>query len=125
VGFTKTIRLSGRTIEVGYRDVRPGHVVANEFSVHLKAAMLGARFHRKEPADDGRSVALCGEDGVTVVLRLGDGCEFTPGALRVDGGTDLATQTDHLRLHRVLTDNLELRSPGGGAFSYRIELAAG
>ena len=38
--FAKTISLSGDRIEIRYSGVRPGHIVANEFTVDLERAVL-------------------------------------------------------------------------------------
>lgn len=121
VGFRKTIRLSGRTISISYEGVRPGHVVSNEFSVHVAAALRG-QFHRKDPAPDGTSVTLRGADGVNVRVTPVDNCRFTPEVLFTESVTDPILEMRRLRLHRVLTDNLELTCAAGGDFSYRIDL---
>ena len=50
--------------------------------------------------------------------RAGPGCGFSDG---VTTPMDAPT-ADSLRLHRVLTDDLEIVAPDGGDFSYRIVL---
>jgi hypothetical protein len=122
VGFRKRIELWARSITVTYEGVRAGHVVANEFCVDVRAGVLEAGFHRKDPARDGRAVRLVGLDGATVALQLLHGCEFTPAALLTGPVQDMRLEADRLRLHRVLTDNLELSCPRGGGFAYRIDV---
>ena len=117
--FHKTIRLDGRSVHVSYAGTRPGHTVSNEFCVDLYAAALrGERQHQTVSAD--RRAATVGHGaGMAVRVDLGSGCAFSEAtAAPVDAPT---VQT--LRLHRVMTDNLEIVAPGGGAFDYTITLA--
>ena len=116
--FRKTVRLDGRTVHVAYRDTEPGHRVANEFCVDLLAAALHGRRQTHAVAPDGRSATVTNDDGLTVRLELGRGCRFADG---VTTPMDAPT-ADSLRLHRVLTDDLEIVAPDGGDFSYRIVL---
>ena len=116
--FRKTVRLDGRTVHVAYRDTEPGHRVANEFCVDLLAAALHGRRQAHAVAADGRSATVTNDDGLAVRLELGRGCRFADG---VTTPADAPT-ADSLRLHRVLTDDLEIVAPDGGDFSYRIVL---
>jgi hypothetical protein len=114
--FRKTVQLSGRIVNVHYEGTRPGHRVANEFCVDLLAAALHGRRQAHAVAADGRSATVTNDDGLAVRLELGPGCAFSAGVT----ATELTT--DSLRLHRVLTDDLEIVAPDGGDFSYRIVL---
>ena len=115
--FGKTIRLVGRTVHVEYRGTSPGHRVANELCVDLLAAALNGRRQTPAIADDRRS-ATVSNAGVAVRIDLGDHCAFTDGV-----GAPLDPPTvQSLRLHRVMTDNLEIVAREGGDFSYRIVL---
>jgi hypothetical protein len=116
--FRKTIRLDGRTVHVEYRDTAPGHRVANEFCVDLLAAALHGRRQAHDVAADGRSATVTNEDGLTVRLELGDGCTFSDAAC----APLHPPSVDSLRLHRVMTDDLEIVAPDGGDFAYRIVL---
>ena len=116
--FRKTVRLVGRTVEVEYEDTRPGHRVANEFCVDLLRSALHGRRQTPAVADDHRSATVTNADNLVVRLELGEGCEFT-AAKRTATARPTA---ESMRLHRVMTDNLELVAPRGGAFSYRIVL---
>ncbi len=116
--FGKTIRLDGRSVHVEYRDTRPGHRIANEFCVDLLASALLGRRQTHAVATDGRSATVSNDDGLSVRLELGPGCVFSAAT-----STPLETPTaDSLRLHRVMTDALEVVAPDGGDFSYRIVL---
>ena len=53
-----------------------------------------------------------------VQVQLGAGCEFTAATC---ASLD-PPNVDKLRLHRVMTDNVEIVAPDGGAFDYRITL---
>jgi hypothetical protein len=121
VGFRKTIRLDARTVTVSYEGVRPGHVVANEFCVHLQGGLRGES-HVKAPADDGTAVGLDGPDGIGVRLTVTANCRFTPEALLTGVARDPIAEINRLRLYRVVTDNLELVCDAGGDFAYRIDL---
>ena len=106
--FTKTLRLDGNTVHVAYRGTEPGHRVANEFCVDLLAAALDGHRQRHTVAADGRSATVTNDDGLSVRLDLGPGCRFSDG---VTTPADAPT-ADSLRLHRVLTDDLEIVAPG-------------
>jgi len=116
--FRKTVRLDGRVVHVAYQDVEPGHRVANEFCVDLLAAALHGRRQAHAVAADGRSATVTNDDGLSVRVELGPGCRFSDG---VTTPADAPT-ADSLRLHRVLTDDLEIVAPDGGEFDYRIVL---
>ncbi|MEJ3653018.1 hypothetical protein WEH80_08540 [Actinomycetes bacterium KLBMP 9759] len=116
--FEKTIRLEGRTVHVDYRDTRPGHTVDNEFCVDLHAAALDGTRQVAAVEPDGRSAAVTNDEKVSVRVVLGAGCEFS---VATRGGHDNPT-VESMRLHRVMTDNVEIVAPDGGAFGYRIEL---
>ncbi|WP_232666759.1 hypothetical protein [Pseudonocardia sp. TRM90224] len=116
--FQKTIRLEGRTVHVDYRDTRPGHTVDNEFCVDLHAAALDGTRQAAAVEPDGRSASVTNDDKVSVRVVLGAGCEFS-GATH---GCQNGPTVESLRLHRVMTDNVEIVAPAGGAFDYRIEL---
>lgn len=130
--FRKTIRLDGTTVHVAYSATRPGHRVANEFCVDLHAAALSGRRQRVELDPDGRSATVRQAEAthnweqdpprdaepLRVRVRLGAGCEFSAATLaRPDEPT-----VETLRLHRVMTDNVEIVAPDGGEFDYAIEL---
>jgi hypothetical protein len=92
--------------------------VSNEFCVDLLAAALRGRRQAHAVAADGRSATVTNDDGLAVRLELGPNCRFTDGVV---APADAPT-VDSLRLHRVLTDDLEIVAPDGGEFSYRIVL---
>ena len=116
--FAKTIRLDGRTVHVEYRGTRPGHRVANEFCVDLVRSALHGQRQTHAVAADGLSGTVTNEGGLEVRVALDAGCAFTEAACApLDPPT-----VESLRLHRVMTDNLEIVAPDGGDFSYRIVL---
>ena len=116
--FSKTVRLDGRTVHVEYRDTRPGHRVANEFCVDLLASALHGRRQRPAVDADERGATVTNDDGLAVRVELGAGC-----ALSAATRTPLTPpNVDSLRLHRVMTDNVEIVAPEGGDFDYRIVL---
>ena len=116
--FRKTIRLDGRTVHVAYRDTRPGHRVANEFCVDLRAAALEGQRQTHAVADDGLSATVTNKAGLAVTVELGAGCAFSAATrLPLEPPT-----VESLRLHRVMTDDLEIVAPAGGDFDYRIVL---
>jgi hypothetical protein len=115
--FRKTIRLDGKTLHVAYSDSRPGHRVANEFCVDLEAAALrGAR--QRVVVDPDRASATITNAGLVVRIDQLRGCEFS----EAPHGPLVPPTADALRLHRVMTDDLEIVAPDGGAFAYRITL---
>jgi hypothetical protein len=113
--FTKSVRLEGRTVHVEYEDTRPGHRVANEFCVDLRAAALDGRRQSTTVDADGRGAAVTNDAGLAVRVELDGGCVFSPGLAAGDG-------VEARRLHRVMTDDLEIVAPDGGDFAYRIML---
>jgi hypothetical protein len=114
--FTKTIRLDGTTVRVSYTDTRPGHLVANEFCVDLWAAAV--RGQRQAPQVQDRTARVTNDAGIAVTVRLGAGCDFSAATLLPSEPPTV----ESLRLHRVMTDNIEIVGRGG-AFDYEIELA--
>jgi hypothetical protein len=114
--FHKTIRLEDRTVHVEYAGIRPGHRIANEFCVDLLAAALHGRRQDHEIAEDGRSATVSNDAGLAVRVELGVGCAFTEAAGAPVGPTEA------LRLHRVMTDNLEIVATDGGELTYRVAL---
>ncbi|GGQ60457.1 polysaccharide deacetylase family protein [Couchioplanes azureus] len=126
VGFTKRISLTGRTVTVRYTGVRPGHVTSNEFCVDLLQAVTSARFQDKTASADGTAVTLRSPSGVALAVATGDNCRFTAEGLLSWDEVRSAGQADAMvgyrRLHRVLTDNLEMVCDKGGDFDYRIDL---
>jgi hypothetical protein len=116
--FEKTIRLDGRTIHIDYTGTRPGHTVANEFCVDLRAATLDGRRQTATVEPGGTTATVANEDKLTVQVVLGAGCEFSAATLAGPGDPGV----ESFRLHRVMTDNIEIVAPDGGDFGYRIEL---
>lgn len=94
--FTKEISLQGRTLTIRYHDVRPDHVVANEFTVDLLDQLRGGDpqqvTRRKEGVWIKAGPINAGQ--TRVVVRPDANAMFTAAA-----GTD----AEPLR-HRVLTD---------------------
>jgi len=116
--FRKTVRLDGPVVHVSYADTLPGHRVANEFCVDLWSAAMRGRRQAVTVAADGRSAEIEGDDGLAVRLELGAGCEFSAATRAPRDEPTVET----LRLHRVMTDDLEIVAPAGGEFDYRIVL---
>ncbi|TQM38162.1 hypothetical protein [Pseudonocardia cypriaca] len=116
--FRKTVRLDGRVVHVAYTGTLPGHRVANEFCVDLWASAMQGRRQTATVAPDGRSAEVVNEAGLAVRLELGSGCEFSAAARAPQDEPTVET----LRLHRVMTDDLEIVAPAGGNFDYRIVL---
>src|SRR5690606_34891564 len=81
------------------------------------SAMRGRR-QAVTVAADGRSAEIEGDDGLAVRLELGAGCEFSAATRAPRDEPTVET----LRLHRVMTDDLEIVAPAGGEFDYRIVL---
>jgi len=117
--FSKTIRLDGRTVHVSYEDTEPGHRIANEFCVDLWAAAMKGQRQSHRVARDGRSADVMHVEGkLGVRIELGSRCEFSAAtSAPVDART-----AESLRVHRVMTDDLEIVAPAGGDFDYRIVL---
>jgi hypothetical protein len=113
--FRKTIRLDGAVVRVSYTDTRPGHVVANEFCVDLWAAAV--RGQRQAPSVAGRTARVTNDAGPSVAVELGAGCDFSAATLLPPDPPTV----ESLRLHRVMTDNVEVVGRGG-AFDYAIVL---
>ena len=119
--FSKTITLQDNVIGVRYENVPAGHVVTNEFCVDLENSVLRGDEQRKSVT--GGAVTLTNA-GAAVTVTLISGCEFDASATHVPApGT--SAPPDWGALHRVLTDDLRIRCPGGGSFEYRIDLIGG
>ncbi|GAA5118503.1 hypothetical protein [Pseudonocardia adelaidensis] len=116
--FRKTVRLDGRVVHVSYTGTLPGHRVANEFCVDLWAAAMQGSRQAAVVAADGRSAEVVNEAGLAVRLELGHGCEFSAAVRAPHDPPTVET----LRLHRVMTDDLEIVAPDGRDFDYRIVL---
>lgn len=116
--FRKSVRLDGPVVHVSYTGTLPGHRVANEFCVDLWAAAMQGKRQTATVAADGRSAEVVNAAGLAVRLELGSGCEFSAA---VRAPQDPPT-VDTLRVHRVMTDDLEIVAPMGGDFDYRIVL---
>ena len=110
--FTKQISLKNRTIEIRYFDVQKGHIVANEFCVDLNDSIMLAKRQNCNQVNH-KNIDILNEDGVAVRLQLLGNCMFTDETLSPERSK---------RLHRVMTDCLELTTQNGGDFSYRIKI---
>jgi hypothetical protein len=123
--FHKQITLRDRTVGICYGGVPPGHTVSNEFCVDLLAAVLQAEFQTKTVGPDRSSIRLSSAAAVAVTVRLGQNCQFSSAALTNNLAEAVAAgqadASEYLRLHRVLTDNLEIVCQDGGNFDYAIE----
>ncbi|HWM56266.1 MAG TPA: hypothetical protein VNO83_00415, partial [Pseudonocardia sp.] len=113
--FRKTVRLDGKVVHVDYAGTRPGHTVTNEFCVDLLTAAMGGQ--RQTTAVDARS-ATVSSGSIAVRVEPAAGCAFSPATLAPVDPPTVAT----LRLHRVLTDVVEIVAPDGGDFGYRVTL---
>jgi len=110
-GFSKRMQLDRRALTIRYTGTAPGHVVVNEFSIDLfRGLMFNERNIRTQPNE--HTIRLSNSAGFAVSLSIIANCRFTEHTLQGD---------KNLRLHRVLTDCIELECPSGGDFSYRIE----
>jgi hypothetical protein len=116
--FRKTVRLDGSVVHVSYTATKPGHRIANEFCVDLWAAAMLGRRQTATVAEDGRSAEAVNEAGLAVRVELGEGCVFSPAVTAPQDPPTVET----LRVHRVMTDDLEIIAPNGGDFGYRIVL---
>ena len=115
--FRKTIQLDGDAVRVRYTDVTQGHVVANEFCVDLWSAALRGTTQTRSIAADRRSIMLT--NGTPAVeVTLGSGCVFSKATL----APLIPPTSETLRLHRVMTDTLEIVAPEGGDFDFTIVL---
>lgn len=113
--FTKKITLAGAAVRVEYTGVPPQHVVANEFCVDLWSSTVRGTRQTRQLGADGRTVTLT-NGSPAVDVRLGQGCDFS--AATCAPLTPPTSET--LRLHRVLTDTVEIVSANGGDFDYDI-----
>jgi hypothetical protein len=110
--FSKRISLNGRTVSVEYFGVQAGHTVANEFSVDLyRAVMHGERTARTIPS--GSRVDLSCSRGLTVQVEAVQNCAFN---------ADTLEGSANRRLHRALTDCIEIETSAGGDFRYTVRL---
>jgi hypothetical protein len=116
--FRKTIRLDGKVLHVEYTGTRPGHRVSNEFCVDLYAASMRGERQAQTVSADRRTATVSNAAKIAVDVVLGAGCEFSAATLAPLDPPSVAK----LRLHRVMTDNVEIVAPNGGRFDYRIEL---
>jgi hypothetical protein len=113
--FRKTVRLDGKVVHVDYAGTRPGHTVTNEFCVDLLTAAMGGQ--RQTTAVDASS-ATVSSGSLAVRVEPAGGCAFSAATLAPVDPPTVAT----LRLHRVLTDVVEIVAPDGGDFGYRVTL---
>jgi hypothetical protein len=116
--FRKTIRLDGRTVQIAYQGTEPGHLVANELSVDLWSAAIQGQRQTRTVSTDGRTVTVSNGPRLAADVTLGRSCEFSRATLAPLNPPTVET----LRLHRVMTDNVEILAPGGGDFEYHITL---
>ncbi|WP_433271067.1 hypothetical protein ACQPZF_11475 [Actinosynnema sp. CS-041913] len=116
--FRKTVKLDGPVVHVSYTGTKPGHRIANEFCVDLWAAAMQGRRQTATVAADGRSAEVVNEAGLAVRVELGEGCAFSPAVMAPQDPPTVET----LRVHRVMTDDLEIVAPNGDDFGYRIVL---
>jgi hypothetical protein len=123
--FRKTIRLDGPRIRVAYERAPAGHRVGNEFSVDLHTAMTGCGFQARSVGSQARRVTLTGARGGGVRIAPRRGCRLSAASLIGDADEAQARglSVDFLRLHRVLTDAVEIECRDGGSFEYTIDIA--
>ncbi|MFD1529095.1 hypothetical protein [Pseudonocardia aurantiaca] len=122
--FTKSFRLDGARLEVRYEDAPAGHLVGNEFCLDVRAALTTGAFQQRTSDPDWSAFRLTGPGGLHVTLTPGEGCRLTAPAFVHDvaGAAAQGIAEDWLRLHRVLTDAVELACPDGGAFAYTVDI---
>lgn len=111
--FRKTISLAIGALTLRYYGTSPGHITANEFSMDLFSNLM---FNKKNirSMPNPSTIRLENAAGLTVDLSLAGNCAFSEHTLEGD---------KNLRLHRTLTDSIEVECQNGGDFSYRIEFA--
>ena len=110
-GFRKSIRLDGTTVQIRYSGAAADHVTANEFCVDLYSGLMRAAWCTRRTPDQ-RTIHLASADGgLTVTVRLGNNCQFSAATLEGPA---------NLRLHRALTDCIEVESSQGGDFAYAL-----
>ncbi|MBF0153315.1 MAG: hypothetical protein HQL64_06200 [Magnetococcales bacterium] len=112
--FSKRISLDGRTLTIRYIDVQPGHLVANEFCTDIHDAVQPERRHRLHWVDD-QTVEFWSGERCKARLELLERCTLT---------AETQEGEENLRLHRALTDCINIEAPEGGAFAYRIIVGA-
>jgi hypothetical protein len=122
--FAKKIRLKGSRVDIRYEHVPPGHRVGNEFCLDVHAAMAKGEFHSRTSERNSRKFRLTGPGGLQVTLTARTGCELAPTAFVHDLETAIGQGIgeDWQRLHRVMTDAVELTCLPGGAFHYTIDI---
>ncbi len=118
-GFKKRIHLEGNTITVDYLGTQPNHLTSNEFCVNLLAGLMHAEYSTRTATANRVELTVPSSShtpvSVTVGIEvLGTNCQFTQ---------DTNDAEKNLRLHRVLTDCIEVESPAGGDFSYKIDFS--
>jgi hypothetical protein len=122
--FRKRIRLAGRRLEVRYEGAPAGHVVGNEFSLDVRAALATGDFQERKVDPGGGSWTLEGPGDSRVSVSVDSGCAFGATAMLadLDEASARGMAGDYLRLHRVLTDAVEIVCPAGGDFEYHVDL---
>jgi hypothetical protein len=108
--FRKQVTLNDRTIDIRYFDTQADHIVANEFCIDVNGSVMFAKRNRRAQIE-ANQIEIANDDGLAIRLELLDNCIFTQDTLQGERNR---------RLHRVLTDCLELTTRDGGNFSYRI-----
>lgn len=110
--FSKRIALEGRRLTIEYFDTEAGHVVANELCGDVYRALLHGETNRRTCSE--RSIVVHNHQGGRATVTLPDaGCVFTPETLEGEGNR---------RLHRVMTDCIEVMASSGGNFSYQLDV---
>lgn len=109
--FKKKIVIDKSTLFINYYGTTPGHISANEFSMDLfNGVTFNGRNKRTMP--DVNTIKLSNGLGLSMSLTLLGNCRFTDHSLEGE---------ENLRLHRVLTDCIEVECSNGGDFGYRID----
>lgn len=110
--FSKRISLDQRRITIEYDGTAADHIVANELCGDVYRALLFGDANQRH-APSRSSVTILNLEGATVTLTLGDNCAFTASTREGD---------KNRRLHRVMTDCIEITSMAPGAFSYHLDV---
>jgi len=108
-GFTKSISLDGRRLQVRYTGTPVGHLVANEFSVDLLDLLRGGEPQRRVVGPNRATITSA--TGLVVTVTLGEGCRFTADTRRTNGPGS-----------RVLTEDVRIEATRAGGFDYTVEL---
>ena len=124
LGFRKTIGLDGGRIRVTYEGAPAGHRVGNEFCVDVHTALTGGGFQGRSVDSRGRRVTFTGARGgaVTIAPRRGSRLSAPSVVEDADEARARGLSVDFLKLHRVLTDAVEIECPDGGSFEYTIDI---